>query len=98
MMRYAFSTVDYDANLAAFHEMEEVIPMTTLERKKVLYWVQYGHDLDSNPWGYYDREGFEMSYLHALRIRNGASHGPWDDWEFDIPYRFEDPNKQFVSF
>lgn len=97
-MKYAYSSFEYDANLSAFHEMEEVIPMTTLERKKVLNWVQYGHDLDSNPWGYYDRSGFEMNFLHALRIRNGVSHGPWDDWEFDTPYRYEDTNNQFVSF
>lgn len=97
-MRYSYSSVEYDANLAAFHELEEVIPMTSMERKSFLNWVRYGHDLDSNPWGYYDQFGFEMCFLRALRIRNGSSHGPWDDWEYDVPYRYEDPNNQFVSF
>ena len=30
-------------------------------------------------------DGSPMNYLKAHRIRFGASHGPWDSWEFE-PY------------
>lgn len=51
--------------LEELHEMEELIPMTLLERNKVRQWVYSGHSVSENPWRYHDEEGYELNYLDA---------------------------------
>ena len=70
-MIYQNNTFEYRMNLAAFRDMEEVVPMTKNERSQFTRWVLNGHD---SP----------MNYLKALRIRCGYSHGPWDSWEYAV--------------
>ena len=82
-MIYQSESFEFKMNRAAFHEMEAVVPMTSIERSQFLYWVLIGHDLDSNPWDYFEPDGSPMNFLKARRIRYGYSHGPWDSWEFD---------------
>lgn len=48
-------------------EFEETVPMTLPERNALRRWVRGGHDINSNPWGYCYGDGWEMSYLDALR-------------------------------
>ena len=82
-MIYQTNTFEFKMNRAAFREMEEVVPMTSVERSQVSKWVLHGHDLDSNPWDYFEPDdGSPMNFLKALRIRYGYSHGPWDSWEY----------------
>ena len=76
MMRYAKGSVDYAVNLQSLHEMEELVPMTLHERECLRRWVKSGHDVDSNPWHYFESDNLEMNYLKARRILFGASHGP----------------------
>ena len=84
-MRYVKNSVEYEVNWEAFHEMEELIPMTRSEHSHLHRWVKEGYDVDSNPWKYFEMDGTPMNYLKAHRIRFGASHDPWDSWEFE-PY------------
>ncbi len=81
-MIYASDSLEYHTNIAAFRELEEHVPMTRFERESVRLWVKFGHDIDTNPWKVYEPDGQSMNYLKALRIRRGASHGPWDSWEY----------------
>jgi hypothetical protein len=81
-MIYVRDSIEYHTNYAAFQEMEEHVPMTRFERDSFRLWVKCGHDIDSNPWKVYETDGQSMNYLKALRIRCGASHGPWDSWEY----------------
>lgn len=82
-MIYPANSPEYRSNRAAFHELEEVVPMTSIERSSLARWVLNGHDLDSNPWNYFEPDdGSPMNFLKALRIRCGYSHGPWDTWEY----------------
>ena len=83
-MRYQKESYEYRMNWNAFHQMEEVVPMTSIERSKLKDWVITGHDLESNPWRYFEPDGSPMNYLKALRIRCGSSHGPWDSWEYAV--------------
>ena len=71
-MIYQNNTFEYRMNLAAFRDLEEA------------HWILTGHDLDSNPWDYFEPDGSPMNYLKALRIRCGYSHGPWDSWEYAV--------------
>ena len=85
-MIYSHDSFEYRMNRAAFREMERFVPMTGIERSSLARWILKGHDLDSNPWNYFEPDdGSPMNFLKALRIRNGYSHGPWDEWEF-APY------------
>ncbi len=88
-MKYSKGSVDYKVNLESLHEMEEVIPMTSTERARLRKWVKDGHDIESNPWDYLNADGSKMNYLQCLRIRNGYSHGPWDSWEYSIPWKWD---------
>ena len=81
-MKYSKDSFEFQMNQDAFHQMEEVVPMTSIERSNFAHWILTGHDLDSNPWRYFEPDGSPMNYLKALRIRCGYSHGPWDSWEF----------------
>ena len=83
-MKYQRDSEEYKMNRAAFRELEEVIPMTSIERSQFFHWILTGHDLDSNPWDYFEPDGSPMNYLKALRIRCGYSHGPWDSWEYAV--------------
>lgn len=81
-MIYEKGTIDYQVNLCSLHEMEEVVPMTLLERSRLRDWAKSGHDVDTNPWKIYEPDGSDMNYLKAHRIRYGYAHGPWDSWEY----------------
>ncbi len=81
-MTYAKGTPEFEYNLDLMHEFEDCVPMTRPERKLLHYWVQYGNDINSNPWKIFEPDGSPMNYLKALRIRQGSSHGPWDSWEY----------------
>ena len=97
MMRYAKGSVDYAVNLQSLHEMEELVPMTLHERECLRRWVKNGHDVDSNPWHYFESDNLEMNYLKARRILFGASHGAWDSWEFDSPRIISAKSKDFFA-
>lgn len=79
-MIYDKKSIDYQINMEAFREMEEVVPMTRSERSSAREWVKRGHELDSNPWDYRDSDGMPMNYLQAYRLYYGYSSGPWDSW------------------
>ena len=66
-MIYEKGSVDYDVNLCSLHEMEEVVPMTLLERSRLRSWAKDGHDVDSNPWKIFEPDGSNMNYLKAHR-------------------------------
>ena len=83
-MIYQQDSFEFKANRAAFLEMEKVVPMTSLERSSFRHWILNGHDLDSNPWRYFEPDGSPMNFLKAHRIRYGYSHGPWDSWEYAV--------------
>ena len=73
-------SIEYQLNKVALREMEEVVPMTLSERTAIRNWVRCGHEVESNPWGYYDADGCPMNYLQAYRIKFGYLSGPWDYW------------------
>lgn len=81
MIRFAKDSVDYQVNWEIFHEMEECVPMTKPERDALLKQVKKGFDIDDNPWGLTQPDGYPMNYLQAYRIQYGYSSGPWDDWK-----------------
>lgn len=80
-MRYKKDSIDYEVNLYAFHEMEQVVPMTKDERSDTYEWVHNGHELESNPWHLKDANGYELNFLRARRIQKGYNSGPWDLWK-----------------
>ena len=49
-------------------EFETLVPMTVSERSALRRWVKGVHDINSNPWNFYDADGWEMSYLEAFRM------------------------------
>ena len=69
-MIYDKKSIDYQINMEAFREMEEVVPMTVSERRATRKWVQRGHELESNPWNYYDTDGLPLNYLQAHRLHH----------------------------
>ena len=73
-------SMEYQINREALHEMEQIVPMTLEERAALRKWVKAGHEVDSNPWDYYEGDGYPMNYLQAYRIKYGYSSGPWDYW------------------
>ena len=74
------TSIEYQLNKEALREMEEVVPMTLYERSAIRRWVKGGHEVESNPWGYYDADGCPMNFLQAYRIELGYVNGPWDYW------------------
>ena len=52
------------------------------KRTLLHYWVQFGNDIDTNPWKIYEPDGSSMGFLKALRVCQGFPHGPWDSWEY----------------
>ena len=79
-MIYEKHTMDYELNLQALREMEDLVPMIRSERSALCRWNRSGHDVDANPWNYCDTDGIQMNYLRAFRIEFGYSSGPWDAW------------------
>ena len=82
-MKFVTGTPEYDANWDLYFEMTDNIPMTRPERTELHFWVLRGNDINSNPWRFFEVDGSSMNYLKARRICFGASHGPWDSWEYD---------------
>lgn len=78
---YDTNSIDYQVNLCALHEMEDVVPMTRRERFNLRKWVRSGHEIESNPWQYLDSDGWQLNYLEAYRLEYGYSSGPWDNWK-----------------
>ena len=74
-------SIDYQINLQALEEMEAIVPMTVVERSALRKWVRQGHEIESNPWGYSDSDGYPLNYLQAFRLTYGYSSGPWDYWK-----------------
>ncbi len=95
MLTYRRGSVDFKVNLVALREMEEVVPMTAQERRCLRNWAKGGHDIDSNPWNYFEPDRSEMNYLKARRILFGSSHGPWDGWEYDTPTIWHEETRFF---
>ena len=60
-------------------------------------WVKDGHDVESNPWDYLNDDGSEMNYLQCLRIRNGYSQGPWDSWEYSVPWKWDLSGQELIE-
>ena len=83
-MRADKDSIDYQVNLVALQEMEEVVPMTLRERCCLRKWVRQGNEVESNPWNYMDSDGTPLNYLQAFRIIFGYSSGPWDYWNSQI--------------
>lgn len=76
-MTYDRNSFEYQMNQAAFHEMDNFVPMTKPERDALKRWVKEGNDLAVNPWDYLDSEGLPIGYLQAYRLKFGYHHGPW---------------------
>lgn len=74
-------SLDYQLNILTLQEMEEDVPMTLSERRRIRGWVKNGHSVESNPWNYNDAEGYPLNFLQALRLRHGYNSGPWDYWK-----------------
>lgn len=74
-------SIDYQINLMALHEMEDLVPMTRNERRCIRKWVKGGHEVESNPWDYKDCDGYPLNYLQAFRLKYGYPSGPWDYWK-----------------
>lgn len=91
-------SIDYQINLETLHEMEELVPMTLHERKCLRRWVYQGHEVEKNPWDYYDSDGYPLNYLQALRLKYGYSSGPWDYWKgSDTQPLWDDEQQCFIS-
>lgn len=93
-MRFLKDSIDYQINMNAFYEMEEVVPMTKRERDFLHRWASKGFDIESNPWNAVDDEGFPLNYLRAYRLENGYSSGPWDYWKGPEDQCYWDPVKR----
>ena len=79
--KFPRKSADYEVNLAALHEFEEIVPLTLPERDQLRNWVKKGFSIDSNPWAYVDEDGYLMNYIQAYRLRYGYSSGIWDTWK-----------------
>lgn len=91
-------SIDYQINIEALREMEEIVPMTLKERKSLRGWVHRGHEIDKNPWNYYDSDGYPLNYLQAYRLKYGYSSGPWDYWKgSDTQPLWDSLQKRFLS-
>lgn len=91
---YDKNSVDYQINLCALHEMEDIVPMTRGERYQLRKWVRSGHEIESNPWEYTDSDGMPLNYLEAYRLEYGYSSGPWDNWKGSEQHFFWSPERK----
>lgn len=96
-MRYTRGSIDYAVNVESLRKMEEVVPMTSYERSRLRNWVKDGHDVESNPWNFLNDDGSDMNYLKAFRIRFGYSHGPWDSWEYSVPWKIDSSGRFLIE-
>lgn len=96
-MKYPRHSIDYEINLEALREMEEVVPMTKPERRALHKWVSKGYELESNPWNATDSEGYPLNFLRAYRLENGYSSGPWDTWKGPDTQWYWNPIKHCFS-
>lgn len=97
-MKYDKKSIDYQINIEALREMEELVPMTIHERNAVRKWVKNGHELDSNPWDYYDSDNSPLNFIQAFRLKHGYSSGPWDYWKGpDTQPYWDNEQKRFIS-
>ena len=69
------NSMDYQLNLLALEEMENLVPMTLHERTCIRKWVKSGHEIESNPWHYLDADGMPLNYLQAFRLKYGVDLG-----------------------
>ena len=70
-----------DHNIESFEDMDLYIPMTRVEQNALRSWARRGYDVETNPGGYTDCDGWPLNYLQAYRLKNGYSSGPWDYWK-----------------
>ena len=63
--------ISRQVNKETLAEMENVIPMLTVERTALRRWVIKGNDPERNPWGYLDEDGWPMNYVEAYRRHKG---------------------------
>lgn len=98
MIKYQKKTIDYQLNMATFHEMDECVPMTKSERDALRCWVKKGYDIETNPRDYVDSDGEPLNYIQAYRLKNGYSSGPWDYWKGpDMQPYWNNETKSFIS-
>ena len=71
MKQKKYKSVDQVINENSLREMEEMTPMTTIERTSLRRWVKQGNSPESNPWGYLDEDGWPLNYLLAYRRNRG---------------------------
>lgn len=88
-MKYPKNSTDYEVNLVAYWEMIELIPLTKTEFNAFRNWALAGNDVEDNPWHFLDDDGCPMNFVKAYRIYYGASHGPWDTWDYCDPEELE---------
>ena len=51
MKHKKYNSVEQMINENSLREMEEMTPMTTIERTSLRRWVKQGNSPESNPWG-----------------------------------------------
>ena len=96
-MMYDRNSFDYQMNLEAFREMDNIVPMTKPERDALRKWVNRGNDLAVNPWDYLDSDGLPLNYLQAYRLKFGYHSGPWDYWKGpDTQPRWDENRNCFI--
>lgn len=66
-MTKLLSTIERQYLRDRLREFETTVSMTLPERNALRRWVREGHDVNTNPWGYCDDDGWEMNYLEAFR-------------------------------
>ena len=92
------NSMDYQLNLLALEEMENLVPMTLHERTCIRKWVKSGHEIESNPWHYLDADGMPLNYLQAFRLKYGYPSGPWNYWKGpDEQFLWDDARQCFIS-
>lgn len=97
-MKIDKQSIDYQINLLALDEMEDIVPMTRNERRCIRKWVRSGHEIESNPWNYMDSDGYPLNYLQAFRLEYGYPGGPWDYWKGPgEQLLWDDDRKCFIS-
>lgn len=57
-MRFDRKSADYEATIEAFDDMDLYVPMTRVERNALRSWARNGYDVETNPLGYTDCDGW----------------------------------------
>ena len=63
--------ISRQVNKETLAEMENVIPMLTVERTALRRWVNKGNDPERNPWGYLDEDGWPLNFVEGYRRHKG---------------------------